>query len=331
MTDNVNEALSAIHISFVTESEELKGKLQHNKSRINELDHYINNLKVNKEESDESLFSPHKAIKDSFESIKEDELIREKNSLLQINEQISKEIIILDERIKSIKEVISVDPFLNRFIFLDMQENERKRIARDLHDSSLQNLIHLIHSIELCTLFIDHDPQRSKLELESISQNIRMVIKEMRETIYDLRPMEFDDLGFREAIRNMTDKLQKETDIFITLDMDENISVKNELIYSNIYRIIRECISNAIKHSEAKEVNISLSEKENMFHVMIEDDGVGFDEVSFNGRMNKIEGMNHFGIQILKERVQLLKGVLKISSSGNKGTIIEINIPTDMK
>lgn len=325
MTDNVNKALTAIQESFLLESVELKTKLQNNLFRIKELEYYVERFNP-EDDPDEKIFSPHDVMmhnvtKEDIYILREKELKRKKESLEFENHQLLDEIAILEERMTNINEVILVDPFLNRFAFLNMQEKERQRIARDLHDSSLQNMIHLIHTIELSTMFIDKDPQRAKLELKTIVEKIRAIIKEMRETIYDLRPMEFDDLGFKEAIQNMIDKQQKETDIFINLEMDHDITVKSDLIFSNIYRIIRECISNAIKHSSAKEISIKLYEKGTLFYMEVIDDGVGFSGFSKNS-------INNFGLQILEERVQLLKGDLKINSS-DMGTYIIISIPTD--
>lgn len=323
MINIANDDLSAIRESFLTESIELKTKLQNNLFRLKELNDYIESYMPKDEEFDETLFSPHKAVKDEVNKSKKDEANRERELLELESQELIREIDVLGERIDHINGVLSADPFLNQFVFLGMQEKERQRIARDLHDSSLQNMIHLIHSIELCSLFIDRDPQRAKLELKTIAQKIRNVIQEMRETIYDLRPMEYDDLGFQEAVQNMINKQQKETDIFINLEMDNAIVVKNDLIFSNIYRIIRECIANAIKHSSAKELNINLFEEDNLFHVEVFDDGIGFEKRNKDSAVN-----NHFGLQILEERVQLLKGVLKISS-GETGTKINITIPTD--
>jgi len=124
----------------------------------------------------------------------------------------------------------------------------------------------------------------------------------------------------------MVDKMQKNSSIFIKLDMSENIKVKNDLIYSNIYRIVRECISNAIKHSNASMLYIKLRDEDNMFRVDIEDDGIGFDE-------NNLQiDEKHFGLQMVDERVQLLKGRSQILSRGygKDGTIIRIEIPTQV-
>ena len=323
MKNNVNEALVAMCDGFLTESKELKVKLGANQLRVGELKYYLEK-QLSADDDDEVIFSPHLIDKKQLDALMYEERNREKDILEAENQMLQKMLDTLNEQIGVIREVISIDPFINRFRFLDMQEKERQRIARDLHDSSLQNLTHLIHSIELCSLYIDKDAQQARLELQSITQHIREVIEEMRTTIYNLRPMEFDDLGFCESIRNMVDKMQKNSSIFIELDMSEDIKVKNDLIYSNIYRIVRECISNAIKHSNASKLHIKLRDEDNMFRVDIEDDGIGFDE-------NKLYiDEKHFGLQMVDERVQLLKGSSQILSRGygKDGTVIKIEIPT---
>ena len=85
-------------------------------------------------------------------------------------------------------------------LVFEIQELDRRRIARDLHDTSLQNLSHLIHKLELVSMYMDKDMIRAKLELASVSKNINHIIDEIRMVIYDLRPMVFDDLGLKNAI-----------------------------------------------------------------------------------------------------------------------------------
>ena len=80
---------------------------------------------------------------------------------------------------------------MKQFSVLDVQEKERQRIARDLHDSSLQNLTHLVHKVELTSLYIDRDPVKAKLELATIEAGLRKVIDDIRNRIYDLRPIDF--------------------------------------------------------------------------------------------------------------------------------------------
>lgn len=210
-------------------------------------------------------------------------------------------------------------------ILLDIQERERKRIARDLHDSPLQNLTHLIHLLELSSLFIDQDSARAKLEIADASKKLKGIIEDIRNIIYDLRPMEFDDLGFYDSLKNMIYKLQKETEIFIDLEMKEEISITNQLIFLNVYRIMKECMINSIKHSEATEIKITVYKENGILYSEIKDNGRGFDHFTVKERKN------HFGLQILEERVQLLMGTLDVQSSVGKtcGTMITIKIPLE--
>ncbi len=315
--------------SFLEDSLELKIKRNNNLLRIKELNELIETYKSD-QESELDIFSP-KNNKDKLNLHPEksyyndviEEYIKEKDNLEFDNNNNDKEIHKLDQRITELQEVISVGNFLDSLMFLDIQEKERKRIARDLHDTSLQNLTHLIHVIELSSLFIDKDPAKAKMELEIAGKKIRVIIDDIRNTIYDLRPMEFDDLSFKEALLNLVLKLQKETDIVIDLKMEKDIIINNDLIYVNIYRIIRECITNSIKHSEASKILITIDEEYNSCNIRIKDNGKGFDNITAKGKRN------HFGLQILEERVQLLKGSLIIHSNTKKeeGTNISIVIP----
>lgn len=215
----------------------------------------------------------------------------------------------------------------NKLIILDIQEKERSRIASELHDSSLQNLTHLVHSLELCSMYIDRDPISAKLELESCSQELKKVISEIRDTIFDLRPMTFDDLGFKECIETSVSDLKrqfKESIVFcevdnIVISQDDNI---NNMYLVTLYRIIQEALMNALKHSKAK--NISLHVKDTGHEVKAEviDDGIGFIP-----EKNIDDGAKHFGISIMKERVCLIKGKVQIISSPGCGTKVEIIIP----
>jgi two-component system sensor histidine kinase DegS len=329
MNKDVNESIQALNNSLLDENLHYKQIQGQNISRLEELEKLINSFE-NENGLENNLFLPRKnnSMDNNLSSLKKEEYLKEKIHIESENEIIKNEIARSEERIGNLQSVIKADPFLNRFVFLDMQEKERQRIARDLHDSSLQNLTHLIHAIELSTLFIDQDADRAKLELAMVGKKLRMIIDEIRSTIFDLRPMEFDDLGFKGALQNMVDRFRSETDIFINLNMDDDIPISNELIFSNIYRIIRECVINSIKHSEARSITINVYEKNNYCHTEISDDGKGF----HTGKENQ----KHFGLQILEERIQLLKGSINIETcllsmcdknSKTPGTVIKIEIP----
>lgn len=88
---------------------------------------------------------------------------------------------------------------------MEMLETERKRIVSELHDTSLQDITHFVHMIELASLYIDKNPARAKMELNSVSKGLHNVIEDIRSTIFNLRPMTFDDLGLKASFERLLD------------------------------------------------------------------------------------------------------------------------------
>lgn len=212
---------------------------------------------------------------------------------------------------------------MKQFSVLDVQEKERQRIARDLHDSSLQELTHFVHQIELSSLYIDQDPLKAKLELASIEKGLRKVIDDIRNRIYDLRPMTFDDLGLRETLLNFFSVLNREGRFEILSDIDDIedqfSEEEKEIALIMIYRIIQECVQNAIEHSKGDRIEISLKKSTNVIFIIILDNGTGFN-------LKEAEKKDrHFGLSVVKERVFLLGGQMKIDA--DMGTRISIEIP----
>lgn len=216
----------------------------------------------------------------------------------------------------------------NHLMILDVQEKERSRIARELHDSSLQNLTHLIHELELSSMYMDEDPLRAKLELESCTQSLKQIIKDIRDTIFDLRPMTFDDLGFKDCLKNELESLKLQyTNCEIIDDVDDIIILKEEdkdicnLFLVTIYRVIQEALINSLKHSDASKIMVLVKNYSEELYVEINDNGKGFDLEEVLKNSDK-----HFGMSIMKERITLLSGKIDIVTNTN-GTIVKINIP----
>lgn len=204
---------------------------------------------------------------------------------------------------------------------LSVQEEERQRIAMELHDTSLQTLAHVIHQVDLASIYMDTDIVRSKLELAEVKQNIKVVIEEIRNTIFDLRPMSFDDLGIEEAIQRYIQCANKDHSFRIHTDIG-NIDTTYCLIKENIYRIIQECVSNAIKHSSGDEIYLNCYSENKICHIDISDNGKGIAD-----KKNEEDGQKHFGLFVVRERVMILGGEIQIASEIDKGTKISITIP----
>ncbi|MCI9067022.1 MAG: sensor histidine kinase [Lachnospiraceae bacterium] len=223
------------------------------------------------------------------------------------------------------KKILNPEFHMKQFSVLDVQEKERQRIARDLHDSSLQNLTYLVHQVELSSLYIDQDPLKAKLELASVETKLRKVIDDIRNIIYDLRPMTFDDLGLKQTLLNYFSLLKQECNYQILVDID-NVEdylsdEKKEFSLIMIYRIIQECVQNAIEHSQGNRIEVSLKKGETSIFIKIQDNGTGFNLEDAEKKDR------HFGLSVVKERVFLLGGNMSLNTE--KGTAISIEIPRE--
>lgn len=302
MSNELFESLKEMYKSFLMEKEKLEEKLS---SSNNENDsQFIENLISLTDTRINSISSVIKVFGEC--DLSDDNTFNDIN--LNNNDAIEKDINIED---------------INRNLrVLDIQEKERQRIARDLHDSSLQNLAHLVHKIELSSLYIDKDPVKAKLELASVNMNLKNIIQDIRNTIFDLRPMTFDDLGLKESFERLIYTLKEDSNMDIDYSI-EQINCSNSLILMTIYRIVEECINNAIKHSGGTKVVFKLKrDKKNNCSVIISDNGRSFDIEKVLSAQDR-----HFGLCILKERVELLSGNMEIISNIEEGTTIKILIP----
>lgn len=208
---------------------------------------------------------------------------------------------------------------------LEAQEIERQRIARDLHDSTVQNLTSLVHKSELCIKLIDIDSVRAKLELNSMSNTLKMVINDMRGIIYNLKPMSLDDLGLTVTVQRYCTKLMNLNNIQIKLTANEETKDILPVIKLTLFRIIQEACTNVIKHAGATLIKINIRYEEHRITVSVKDNGNGFDLNSLNNSSTELT--NSFGLSIIKERISLLSGTLEINSEDGIGTTVIVSAP----
>ncbi len=204
---------------------------------------------------------------------------------------------------------------------LYLNEYERRRIAEELHDTTVQELVHLSQQLELALLYMDKDVIQSRLELLSAKKSVKKIISGIRETIYDLRPVTLDDIGWETSISRLYNELvENKNGIQVNFDIDD-VKVDDKLIEVSIYRIIKEACQNVIKHSRAKNMWVSLRFGDQVIRLIIKDDGDGF---------KSKDEENHFGVQFMRERVMLLSGKIDIESNSD-GTVIFVEIPYNPK
>lgn len=216
-----------------------------------------------------------------------------------------------------------------RTTLLETQENERQRISRELHDSTVQNLTSLVHKTELCTKLVDMDPIRCKLELNIINKTLREIINDTRQLIYNLRPMSFDDIGLDITIERALEKLETSESKKIDFHVEGEPYPIKPVIGITLLRIIQEACSNAIRHANPSLIQVTLKYELDQISVQIEDDGKGFeiDEIDTKSRSDN----SGFGLSMMKERVYLLSGDIHIKSKINYGTKIIVDVPVKNK
>jgi signal transduction histidine kinase len=205
---------------------------------------------------------------------------------------------------------------------IEGQEEERKRLARELHDGIGQMLTGLkLDSEQLKSLPFINEKQRKSFEEHQ--KLIDETIEATRTISFNLMPSVLTDFGLSSAIRLLLERTAKNAN-FKTLfnDFSDNISIPNK-VENNLYRITQESLNNIIKHAQAKKVSIMLSnEKDKYISLMVIDDGKGFDM-----KKSKKSRVGGNGLGNLQTRVRLLNGTFKIESELGKGTSIFVKIP----
>ncbi len=208
---------------------------------------------------------------------------------------------------------------------IEAQEEERLRLARDIHDGPAQSLANIILKAELCEKLIKKDPEKTKDEIINLKDLTKDVLNNVRNVIYELRPMSLDDLGLTPTLGKYIEKFKIETNIDISLNILQNIGELDSTVEVSLFRIVQEGLNNIKKHSNAKQAKIIIEKPSNKINLLISDDGIGFD---VEEQINSYDEINNgFGLISIKQRVKLLEGDFKVLSSKNKGTKLIIQIP----
>ena len=209
---------------------------------------------------------------------------------------------------------------------ISAQEEERKRIAREIHDGPAQLMANLVLRAELCEKLVESDVPTAKKELLSLKEQTRESLKDVRKIIYELRPMILDDLGLKPALTRYLDEYSKDTGIRTSLEIKETpIKWSNKVFETALYRVVQEALTNSRKHSECKEIKIDLNLGNEEIALKISDDGCGFNQQEVANERGK-----RYGILGMKERIEVLNGEFKLESS-NEGTVISVLLRNNAK
>ncbi|MFD0696227.1 sensor histidine kinase [Paenibacillus sp. GCM10027628] len=205
------------------------------------------------------------------------------------------------------------------------QEEERKRIAREIHDGMAQTLANVVLRTEIAERMLGkQDIPSVKEELVDLKGQVRGGLEEVRKIIFNLRPMALDDLGIVPTLRKYVQDFEEKHRIrtqFNLVGKETRIPSGLEIA---IFRLVQEALSNVIKHAKATFVSVELTLERDQVQIYVVDNGIGFDVMQTEQRIAK---GNNFGLLGMRERVELLDGSMVLESEKDSGTKITMLIP----
>ncbi|WP_091271388.1 sensor histidine kinase [Alteribacillus persepolensis] len=206
---------------------------------------------------------------------------------------------------------------------IEVQEEERKRVAREIHDGPAQMIANVLLRSELVERVRSEDGVDAALgEFRELRSLIRSSLAEVRRIIYDLRPMALDDLGLIPTLNKYLNNMEEHTGLSIRFTpMGKRLRLPSN-VEVGLFRLVQEAVQNAYKHADPSEVHVKIELKPSRVIIVVKDDGKGFD-------MSKSEKDKSFGLMGMKERINALNGELTIDSAPQKGTVVLIQVPLE--
>ncbi|NEW08862.1 histidine kinase [Paenibacillus sp. SYP-B3998] len=205
------------------------------------------------------------------------------------------------------------------------QEEERKRIAREIHDGMAQTMANVVLRTEIAQrMLVKQDIPAVKEELVDLKGQVRGGLEEVRKIIFNLRPMALDDLGIVPTLRKYVQDFEEKNKIRTQFNLVGRESRIPSGLEIAVFRLVQEALSNVIKHAKATFVSVELTLEPDQVQIYVVDNGVGFDVAQTEQRIAK---GNNFGLLGMRERVELLEGSMVLESEKDSGTKITMLIP----
>jgi signal transduction histidine kinase len=209
---------------------------------------------------------------------------------------------------------------------MEIQEEARKKLARDLHDGPTQSVAAIAMRVNFARRLMERDSDAAADELYKIEEMARRTTKEIRHMLFTLRPLVLESQGLQAALESMADKMRETYDQKVYIKTDSQVVSELEMGKQGvIFNIAEEAVNNARKHANAEHIWVRLNSiQDDLALLEIEDDGVGFDVDSVDA---SYEQRGSLGMVNMRERADLVNGVFHIESAKGEGTQIHILIP----
>ncbi|MGE5418456.1 MAG: ATP-binding protein [Acidobacteriota bacterium] len=209
---------------------------------------------------------------------------------------------------------------------LSAHEEERHRIAREVHDGPAQSIANLAFKMEIHKKHLETQSPRELLaEVDAIAESVRSTTREVRTIIYDLKPAYLED-GFFAALEGLIGNFRTSSNIEVAFTNGGDDSRVKDYVMSTLYRILQESLTNIHKHAEADRVEVKAYIEDSQVTLSVKDNGKGFDKDKVQqDKPDRLRG--GYGLMGINERVELVKGKIEVESEPGQGTVIRVQIP----
>jgi two-component system sensor histidine kinase DegS len=205
-------------------------------------------------------------------------------------------------------------------MIIQTQEAERQRLSRQMHDGPAQALSNFILQTEIAMRLFEIDQAKAREELANLKMTATSAFQQIRNFIFDLRPMMLDDLGLPPTVKRYVEAFKDKANVDVRLAITGNERRLEPYLEVLIFRAVQELLSNAVHHSQASQVRVYLDVSDTYVRVGVEDNGRGFDPEN----LEKEAGM---GIKVIKDRVEMIGGYFEVNSVSGQGTRINFQVP----
>jgi len=209
---------------------------------------------------------------------------------------------------------------------IEIQEETRKKLARDLHDGPTQSVAAVAMRVNFARRLVEKDPKAAADELFKIEELARKTTKEIRHMLFTLRPLVLESQGLVAALQAMAEKMQETYNQKMIVSVDPNVIPKLEASkQAVIFFIVEEAVNNSRKHAQAANIWVRIKMLEEDFSLLeVEDDGVGFNVGEVDAFYDK---RGSLGMVNMRERAELVNGVLHLESTEGQGTLVQVILP----
>ncbi|KPL07564.1 hypothetical protein AMJ86_04120 [bacterium SM23_57] len=209
---------------------------------------------------------------------------------------------------------------------MEIQEEARKKLARDLHDGPTQSVAAIAMRLNFARRLINRDENAAAEELNKIEDLARRTTKEIRHMLFTLRPLVLESQGLSAALESMADKTRETYDQNVVLDVDNTIETELEVGKQGvIFAIVEEAVNNARKYAHADHIWVRFKTiRQDIAVLEIQDDGAGFDIGAVDANY---ETRGSLGLTNMRERTELINGLINIESSVGSGTLVQVVVP----